>query len=119
LAAVPHALAMLKRREPEAREDGAAILAALGQQEGVVQALLRALEAEAESEPMDSMILALGHMHAKTAIPALGRILRDPSADGDTRWTAAEALGLIVRRRFSKQADPLAAAVAWLDKHNV
>lgn len=116
-AAVPHALAMLKRREPEAREDGAAILAALGRQDGVVLALLSALDAEAESEPKDSVILALGHMRAKKAIPALARIIQDPSADRDTRWTAVEALGMIVRRRFSRQADPVASALAWLGKH--
>ena len=74
IAAVPHALAMLKRREREAREDGAAILAALGQQHTVVSALLQALEAEDQSEPKDSMILALGQMRSKEALPALARI---------------------------------------------
>lgn len=37
----------------------------------------------------------------------------------DREMRSGIALGLIVRRRFGKQADPLAAAVAWLDKHNV
>ena len=116
IAAVPHALAMLKRREREAREDGAAILAALGQQHTVVSALLQALEAEDQSEPKDSMILALGQMRSKEALPALARIIRNRSVDGDTRWTAVEALGRIARRPFIKQPDPVAAALAWLDK---
>ncbi|HET7293010.1 MAG TPA: hypothetical protein VFM88_11330 [Vicinamibacteria bacterium] len=46
LAAVPQAVGMLKRPEAEAREDGAAILAALGRQEAVVSALLGALDGE-------------------------------------------------------------------------
>ena len=107
---------MLKRREREAREDGAAILAALGQQQTVVSALLQTLEAEDQSEPKDSMILALGQMRSKEAVPALARIIRNHSVDGDTRWTAVEALSRITRRPFIKQPDPVAAALAWLEK---
>jgi hypothetical protein len=115
--AVPHALAMLKRPEPEAREDGGAILASLGRQEDVVGELVRALEQETFAEPKDSIVLALGQMRNKAAVPVLARIIRDESEDGDTRRTAVEALGRVIRRRFMKQADPLKAAMSWLDKH--
>ena len=35
-------------------------------------------------------------------------------ADGDTRWTAVESLGRIVRRHFLDKPDPVAAARAWI-----
>jgi HEAT repeat protein len=82
----------------------------------VVQALISALASANEHEERDSVILALGATRRKEAVPALEGILRDPSADGDTRHTAAEALGHVVRRRFDRQPDPLAAAVEWLDR---
>jgi hypothetical protein len=115
--AIPHALAMLKRPEREAREDGAAILASLGAREDLVAELAQALEHETGAEPKDSILLALGRMRNRAAVPALARIIRDESEDGDTRWTAVEALGRVVRRNFTKQAEPLRAAILWLDKH--
>ncbi len=65
----------------------------------------------------DSTILALGRLKSKKAIPLLATVIRDANADGDTRWTAVEGLGLLVRKRFLKQEDPISAAMAWLDSH--
>jgi len=117
-AAVPFALKMLQSPEPEAREDGASILSQLGQNESIVTAVLCALAAEEDTTARDSLILTLGEMRSRQAIPALSAIIRDESADGDTRWTAVESLGKIVRRRFLKQDRPIEAASKWLSKHD-
>ena len=114
---MPQLMDMLADSAPEAREDAAGALAWLGaEQPDVVQALISALARATGHEERDSVILALGATRRKEAIPALESILRDANADGDTRHTAAEALGQVVRRRFDRQPDPVAAAVGWLDR---
>ena len=115
--AVPHALAMLKGKDADAREDGAAILAEVGKDSGAVEQVLEALAAEKDATARDSMVLALGALKARAAIPALAGLIRDAATDGDTRWTAVESLGRIVRRRFVKESDPVKAAIEWLAKH--
>jgi hypothetical protein len=115
--AIPYALGLLRRSEAEAREDGASILAEIGRDDGAVTELLESLKAETDQTSKDSLIAALGRLKARQAIPVLAAIIRDPSQDGDTRWTAVESLGLIVRRRFLDQKEPLQAAIAWLAKH--
>lgn len=116
-AAIPYAVQMLRHRDGDAREDGAAILAELGKQTQVVDVLLDALEDEVESQARDSMIQALGRMRARKAIPILRETILSERTDGDTRYMAIEALGRIVRRRFLSRPDPLAAATAWLADH--
>ncbi len=115
--AAPYALSLLQRSEPEAREDGASILAELGKDNGVVAALLESLKSETELEARDSMIITLGSLKSRMAIPALAGIIRDVAQDHDTRWTAVESLGAIVRRRFTDKEDPIKAALDWLAKH--
>jgi HEAT repeat protein len=114
---VPFAVEMLHSRDPDIREDGAGVLAALGKVDGVIDALVGALEAEAEDQPRDAMIEALGRLKNRRAIPYLAQVIRNPDTDGDTRWTAVEALGRIVRHRFDRQPDALEAAGGWLDSH--
>lgn len=53
------------------------------------------------------------------SVVALAAVLQDESADGDTRFGAAEGLGRIVGRRFDKQTDPIAAALSWISAHPV
>lgn len=110
---VQFAVTLLQRPEAEAREDGAAILGALG-------------ETTAQSngswppspwrltQAMDSLVIALGRMGNRRAIPALAALIRDEDADGDTRWTAIESLGRIVRKSFLRREDPMQAARDWL-----
>lgn len=117
-AAIPYALEMLKSSVPEAREAGAGILAALGKDDAVVEALLASLATETDTTARDTLILALGQLRNRKAISALAAIIKDPTADGDTRHTAAESLGRIVRRRFLNESDPVAAAIQWLDDHS-
>lgn len=116
-AAIPHAVRMLNHRDSDAREDGAAILAELGHQGKVVDTLLEALDRETESQARDSMLQALGRMRARKAIPLLRETILSESTDGDTRHTAIEALGRIVRRRFLAAPDPRAAVREWLDQN--
>jgi hypothetical protein len=116
-AAAPYALSLLGRSVHEAREDGAAILAELGRDEAVVDKLIESLNLETDTSARDSIILALGRLKNKKAVPSLAAIIRDAAADGDTQWTAVESLGLIVRKRFLKQENPVDAAKAWLDSH--
>jgi HEAT repeat protein len=115
--AVPFAVEMLHSRIPDIREDGAGVLAALGDDEGVIDELLGALEAEVEDQPRDATIEALGHLKNRRAIPYLAHVIRNAGTDGDTRWSAVEALGRIVRRRFDRQPDAFNAALGWLDSH--
>lgn len=120
-AAVPYAATMLKSREADIREDATGIFEALARQSElasqIVDDLLAALKRETESLPRDGIILALGAMKDKRAIPALAETIRNPEADSDTRWTAVESLGHIVRRNFMKEAAPIEAAQPWLADH--
>lgn len=126
--AVPYALEMLKSSVPEAREDGAAILGAVGKCDSAVDALLGAFQAELARtngarpgvvplEPLGSLVIALGRMKNRKVIPALASILQNPEADGDTRWITMESLGKLVRVNFGKKPEPLVGALEWLDKH--
>jgi hypothetical protein len=117
-AAVPFALKLLEYAEPDAREDGATILGAIGKDESVVTELLVRLSVETDTTTRDSLISALGELRNRRAIPTLAVIIRDETADGDTRWTAVESLGKIVRRRFLKQMSPIEAAIDWLNKYD-
>src|SRR4051812_30213243 len=117
-AAIPFALEMLKSRVAEARETGAGILGAIGKDEAVVERLVASLASEVDTTARDSLIVALGELRNRKAIPALASIVKDVKADGDTRHLAACVLGRIVRKRFDKQADPIDAVIKWLDGHD-
>ena len=115
--AIPYAMAMLKSKESDAREDGAAILGEIGKNSGAVEELVNALESEVDVQARDSIILALGRMKNRAAIPALAALIENENTDGDTQWTAVESLGRIVRKRFLARPEPVAAAVEWLKQH--
>ena len=115
---IPYLQRMLASRNPDTREDGAGIFAALGRSDpSIVDSLLAALAEETDDQPRDSIVLALGSLRSRKAVPALAAIVQDESADGDTRFGAAESLGRIVERRFDKQPDPIVAALAWIRSH--
>jgi hypothetical protein len=114
-AAIPYALKLLKHREPEPREDGAAILGWIGSETSTAGSLLAALATETETIARDTIIGTLGTLRSRKAIPAMATIIRDTTMDSDTRWTAMESLGEIVGQRFDNEADPIQAAITWLD----
>jgi HEAT repeat protein len=115
--AIPYALTLLRRPEAEAREDAAAILETVGKDNVVVDELLKSLESETTLTVKDSLLIAVGRFKSRKAIPLLAKIIRNQREDLDTRWTAVESLGLIVRRRFLNQTDPVQSAIDWLAKH--
>lgn len=116
--AMPFLMEMLHSDSAGSREDAAGALARIGTSSPeVVAALLAALRHAVTHEERDTILLGLGALRARAAVPALAEVLRDPAADEDTRHTAAEALGKVVRRRFDEQEDPVQAALAWLDAH--
>ena len=117
-AAIPYALTLLGRPEAEAREDAAAILEEVGKESEVVDELLRSLSSESDLTAKDSLIIAVGRLKSRKAIPWLAKIIRDDQEDGDTRWTAVESLGSVVRRRFMDQNDPLQSALDWIASHS-
>lgn len=115
---LPYLMLMLRSRDAGSREDAAGALAWLGTDAGgVVRELLLALEQETGQQARDSIVLTLGALKNRAAIPALAELIRSEDTDGDTRRCAVESLGKIVRKRFDKQTDPEAAAVTWLDAH--
>jgi HEAT repeat protein len=115
---VPVLVAMLGSSRPEDREDAAGCLSWMGKTGPAIAAnLIDAFSSERDQVARDTMLLALGSLGDKAAIPTLARVIRDHAQDGDTRWTAVEALGRLVRRRFDRQPNPLEAAEAWLDSH--
>ena len=116
--ALPFLGLMLREGGPKAREDAAGAYAWIAEHDpSVVDELLAALEHEVDTQARDSIVVALGELRAKAAIPALARLIEAPDTDGDTRFTAIQSLGRIVRRRFDRQAEPEAAAKAWLAAH--
>ena len=115
--AIAYALTLLGRPEAEAREDAAAILETVGQDTVVVDELLKSLNSETDITAKDSLVIAVGRLKSRKAIPSLAKIIRDQVEDRDTRWNAVESLGLIVRRRFLDQKEPIQSAIDWLAKH--
>ena len=108
---------MLRSPNPDIREDAAGILGTVGKDPEVVQALVATLENEVDQQARDSIIVALGALRSREAIPTLARIVRNDSEDGDTRFTALQSLGQIAGKRFDRREDPYAAALTWLDRH--
>ena len=116
-AAIPHAVAMLNSKNADAREDGASILAEIGKGPEVLQHVLDALGSETELVARDALVQALGAFKDRAAIPMLAAMIRSSDTDGDTRRTAVESLGRIVRQRFVDRAEPVQAALEWLEHH--
>jgi HEAT repeat protein len=118
IESLPFALQLIHSDDQDAREQGASLLGSLGKDPSISDELINMLESEPDDVARDSAIIALGQMKSKRALPTLEKILRDTTADGDTRWTAGESVGRIVRRRFGKSGGSVTdEAIAWLDAH--
>ena len=115
---LPYLMLMLRSSNADSREDAGGALGWLGRKSGdVVGELLTALAHETEHQPRDAIVVTLGALKSRAAIPALAALIRSDGTDGDTRRCAVESLGKIVRKRFGTQDDPESAAIAWLDAH--
>ena len=113
--ALPFALEMARSGNPEVRAEATSVFERLRDDAAAVGALVHTVETERELEPLDSAIAALGRLRAQQALPALTRLIRDETTDGDTRFTAAQALGAIVGERF-RRGHEIEDALVWLDR---
>lgn len=116
-ASIAYALSLLKGKQPEAREDGASILAELGSNESVVNDLIAALESETDTVARDTIVGTLGQIKSRKAVPVLTTMIRDERENYDSRLNAVESLGRIVGKRFHEQKNPIQAASVWLEKN--
>jgi HEAT repeat protein len=109
---------MLRSKVADSREDAAGALAWIGDSRpDVIELLIESLRTATGHQERDAAIQALGDLRAKEALPVVASVVRDTSADGDTRHTAALALARIVKRRFDRDPDVVAAALAWIDQN--
>jgi HEAT repeat protein len=113
--ALPYVMQLLAHPEPEARSAAAGVLEQWSDDEALVPALLAAAEVEKDPQTLSTLISALARTRTRSALPLLGRILRDPaSRNGDVHWDVVDALGKIAGRRFELSEEGLRAADAWL-----
>jgi HEAT repeat protein len=91
---LPYLMLMLRSSNAGSREDAGGALGWLGKKSGgVVGELLAALADETEHQPRDSLVVALGALKNRAAIPALAALIRSDDIDGDTRRCAPAVAG--------------------------
>ena len=114
--ALPYVMQLLAHSESEARAAAAGVLDAWVEgNPTLAPSLLAAAETEKDPETLSILISAIARTRTKSALPLLGRILRDPaSRNGDVHWAVVEAVAKFARRRFELSEDGLRAADAWL-----
>ena len=119
--APPYVKRLLAHSEPEARSAAAGVLEAwIGRDSSFVPELLAAAEIETDPEALSTLISALARARTRSALPLLGRILRDPaSRNGDVHWAVVEGLSDIAGQRFALSDEGLRAADAWLRQQGV
>lgn len=113
---LPYLLTLVGHSNPDAREDATFLLGQLNSNPEVAQQLLISLQGEPDLVVKSSIIGALGKLRYQPAVPALASLILDHGVDVDTKWNAADSLGLIVRQDFSGR-DKLQKAAAWLRAH--
>lgn len=116
--AIPFAVRLVRSTDEDEREAGTNVFCGLrdpGRVTEIVGEITAALAKEPDHQVIDSLLGALGHLGSREALPAIARILINPSEDSDTRFTAADSLGRIIKRKFGKNgADAVQEACAWL-----
>ncbi len=117
-ASIPHALKLLGNPNPDAREDGASILTAVGKDANNASSLVAALKAETDDTARTAIIEALGGCRSRGSIPALAEIIHSKAVDEETRHTAICSLGKIIGSDLEKQPDPVKSAAEWLKQHD-
>jgi len=115
---VPFAMQMLASSDSDIREGGAGVLQGIGRAGAeTIDAAVSQLRVESDIQVRDVLIGALGAMRNPRAIPVLAELVGDSELDDDSLHGAIEALGKVVRIRFLKREDPLAAALEWIANH--
>ena len=104
---LPYLMSMLTSRNADSREDAAGALGWLGaKSDTIVNALIAALDRESEDQPRDSIVLTLGALKSRAAIPALASLIRSDDTDADTRRCAVESLaGRVHSRPYGRTAE--------------
>jgi hypothetical protein len=115
LESLPFALQMLRSADIDERDDARGILARMGSDDEVMDALLLELRQATEPGIFGEIIVAIGATGNTRAIPVLVAILRDPAVDQASKSATIRSLGKLAQRRFDQSEDPLAALNAWLD----
>ena len=109
--AIPCAVELLANRDPEIREDGAAVLGALGEDERVVDALLSALEREDEKAipflATNDPRLRNRRRHSLHCDPVVGPdrppLFRPPTGTGGSRARVARSARLLMRSSSARE----------------
>jgi HEAT repeat protein len=122
---------MLGHRRYDAREQAAYLLGQLGARGELgdaEDAIIDELDELAhwdiahdgkERQAIDAAVQAIGAIGNRRGVEVLRKILGSDKEhhQDETAWTAAEALGLLLREPFMQADDPVAAARAWLKRH--
>jgi hypothetical protein len=119
--ALPYVKRLLAHSEPEARSAAAGVLEAwTGRDSSFVPELLAAAEVETDPETLALLISGLARARTRSALPLLGRLLRDPaSRNGDVHWAVVEAVSDVAEQRFELSDEGLSAADTWLRQQGV
>jgi hypothetical protein len=115
LESLPFALQMLRSADIDERDDARGILARMGSDDEIVDALLFELRQASEPGVFAEIIVAIGATGNTRVIPVLVAILRDPAVDQPSKFAAIRSLGKLAQRRFDQSDDPLSALNAWLE----
>jgi len=114
---IPFALELLHSKSQEEKEDAAGILGELGKNDDVIDSLIMQLDAKCTVQVKDTIIIALGNLKSKKALKKLKQMLLDPEMDGDSKYTAAESVGKIIKCNILKKDDPITYAIDWLNSN--
>ena len=116
--AIPYAIKLIRSTDRDEREAAASVFCGLrdpARVTDIVAEITAALETENDRLVVDSLLVALGQLRSREAIPTIARFIMNPSEDADTRSTAVDSLGQIIKRKFDKRgADMVQDACAWL-----
>lgn len=119
--AIPYAVKLVRSADCDEREAAASVFCGLrnpARITEIVAAVANALETESNRLVVDSLLVALGQLRSREAIPAIVPFVMNRSDEPDTQFFAAVSLGMIVKRQFHKQgANAVDGARAWLVSH--
>lgn len=117
IESVPFVLQMLRSTDTEESQDAADVLALMGGDSQVVDALIESITGATDPDAVSTLVTALGATRNPRSIPYLARILRAPAVDDTIATAAVTSLGILVNCRLDESEDPRAAACTWLTEN--